>query len=116
MIRNRGLLPLDYSLCAMTVTVYHREGLTRQVLEGVHFEWTGEGSVSGGVHSAGTGFLLVVPYECVMAPGDRVVQGIGPEMDSWVDTTGLPTVGATAGLPGVSPGVRSKSSLAPSRV
>ena len=94
MIRNRGLLPLDYSLCAMTVTVYHREGLTRQVLEGVHFEWTGEGSVSGGVHSAGTGFLLVVPYECVMAPGDRVVQGIGPEMDSWVDTTGLPTVGS----------------------
>ena len=94
MLRNRGLLPLDYSLCTMTVTVYHREGLTRQVLEGVHFEWTGEGRVSGGEHTAGAGFLLVVPYECVIAPGDRVVRGIGPQMDSWADTTGMPTVGS----------------------
>ena len=79
MFRKGGALPFDFSLCSMTVTVYHREGLTRQVLEGVHFEWTGERAVSGGIHADKKSFLLVVPYDCDLALGDRICFGEGPE-------------------------------------
>ena len=79
MFRKRGLLPFDFALCTMTVTVYHREGLTRQVLEGVHFEWTGERSVSGGIQTDKRSFLLVVPYDCHLGIGDRICFGEGPE-------------------------------------
>lgn len=85
MLRHRQNIPLDYSLCADTVTVYHREGLTRQVLDGVHFEWTGERSVSGGIHADTNNFLLVVPYDCELAPGDRICLGEGPVEFSWED-------------------------------
>ena len=78
MFRKRGALPFDFALCAMTVTVYHREGLTRQVLDGVHFEWTGERSVSGGMMTDKRSFLLVVPYDCDLGVGDRICLGEGP--------------------------------------
>ena len=72
MMRTLNVLPLDYSLCTGTVTVYHREGLTRQVLEGVHLECTRERSVNGGVESLGGTFLLIVPYPCGIVGGDRI--------------------------------------------
>ena len=81
-IRN---VPLDYSLCAMTVTVYHREGLTRQVMEGVHYEFTSRREVVGGVSHAGRSFLLVIPGEAAVQPGDMVLLGIGPEVQRWED-------------------------------
>jgi hypothetical protein len=65
-------LPLDYSLCTGTVTVYHREGLTCEVLEGVHYEWTEHRRVDAGVETRGGSFLLVIPYRCDIRPGDRV--------------------------------------------
>ncbi len=83
MLRKRQGLPLDYSLCTMTVTVYHREGLTRQVMEGVHYEWTREGAVSGPVSQGARQFLLVVPGGADIRPGDKVVLGEGPEIESW---------------------------------
>ena len=80
MFRKRGAMPFDFALCTMTVTVYHREGLTRQVLDGVHFEWTGERSVSGGIMADNKSFLLVVPYDCDLGLGDRICLGEGDEM------------------------------------
>ena len=83
MLKHHGKLPFDYGLCADTVTVYHREGLTRQVLEGVHFEVTRLQDTAGGITQNREEFLLVVPFACPLEPGDKVVAGIGPEPESW---------------------------------
>ena len=64
---------LDPALCHRTVTVYHREGLTRRCLEGVHFEYTDTREVAGGKTAAERNFLLVIPGEDPVAPGDRVI-------------------------------------------
>ena len=89
MLRHRQNIPLDYSMCQDTVTVYHREGLTRQVLEGVHFEQTitedTEGAVTGREH----GCLLVVPFETDLRPGDKIVPGVGGEMIRWTEVEGF---------------------------
>ena len=85
MLKRYCNVPLDFSLCQMTVTVYHREGLTRQVLEGVHYEFTSRREVVGGVSQVTRGFLLVIPGEYAVAPGDKVVLGIGPEVSRWDD-------------------------------
>ena len=92
MLRHRNNIPLDYSLCEDTVTVYHREGLTRRVLRSVHLEETLRRSVDTGRESDEAGFLLIVPGECHIVPGDRLVTGEGPQITCWADTAGLPTV------------------------
>ena len=91
-------VPLDYSLCTCTVTVYHREGLTRQVLQGVHYEFTTRREVVGGVSRVTRSFLLVIPGEAAVFPGDKVLLGIGPENPQWeelkvatTDTLGVVT-------------------------
>ena len=83
MLRFRGRLPFDERLYASTVTVYHREGLTRQVLEGVHFEQTHLLDTAGGITQNREEFLLVVPYACDIAPGNKVVSGEGPDCTDW---------------------------------
>ena len=87
MLKNTNRIPLDYSLCTMTVTVYHREGLTRRVLEGVHFEYNDTLSVSGGMESLDRSLLLVIPGFDPIRPGDKVLPGIGPEVHRWEDLT-----------------------------
>ena len=98
MLKPMKNVPLDYSLCNMTVTVYRREGLTRQVMEGVHYEFTHRREVVDGVTRLSRGFLLVVPGQREVRPGDMVLLGIGPEIRRWedlkvaeVDTLGLVT-------------------------
>jgi len=76
MLKFRDQIPLDYSLCTMTVTVYHREGLTRQVLEGVHYEFNDRWDTALGRTAAGREFLLVVPGGCDLRPGDKVALGL----------------------------------------
>ena len=76
MLRNRKLIPLDYSLCRMTVTVDSPGG--SRVLEGVHFEFTDSREVTGGKAAHTRAFLLVIPGEDPIAPGDRVVLGDAP--------------------------------------
>lgn len=83
MIRPKKQIPLDYSLCTMTVTVYHREGLTREVVEGVHFEFTDELHTENGRSARTRGFLLVIPGIFGIAPGDKVALGVGPEITRW---------------------------------
>ena len=89
-------VPLDYSLCNMTVTVYHREGLTRQVIENAHYEWTDRREVTGGIAEKSRSFLLVVPGQCRLQPGDKVLLGIGPEISRWEEL--LPETVASLGL------------------
>ena len=72
MLKHRKMIPLDYSLCCMTVTVEDRNGGSR-VLEGVHFEYTDTREVAGGKAAAERNFLLVIPGEDPVAPGDRVI-------------------------------------------
>ena len=92
MLRHRPNIPLDYSLCEDTVTVYHREGLTRRVLRGVHFEETLRRAVDTGRAQDQWGFLLIVPGGSHIAVGDRLVTGEGPQITCWADTAGFPTV------------------------
>ena len=80
-------VPLDYSLCQDTVTVYHREGLTRQVLQGVHYEFTSRREVVDGIARVTRGFLLVIPGYYPIRPGDKVHLGIGPDLQCWEELT-----------------------------
>ncbi len=75
--------PLDYSLCRQTVTIYRRKAgsVSRQVMENSFFapqttkKWCVEGAETG------ASFLLILPGETAeLSPGDRVYQGIGPQV------------------------------------
>lgn len=76
---RRNRIPLDYSLCRMTVTVYDPKG-GRRVIENVHYEFTGEEATALGKTSADSGFLLVIPGKDPIAPGDKVVLGMGEDV------------------------------------
>ena len=95
MLRRIGALPLDYSLCDRTVTVYHREGLTRQVLSGVYYASTARRETAGGREEKKTGFQLVVPGAASLSPGDKVLPGVGPEDTPWagLNTAEFPELG-----------------------
>lgn len=86
---------VDPRLCQDTVTVYHREGLTRRVIENAHFELTDKLSVTQGRQSIGRDFLLVIPGGDPIAVGDKVVLGVGPEVIAWEDlnTAAVPDLG-----------------------
>ena len=94
MLKHRNLIPLDYSLCCMTVTVYSPGG-DRRVLEGVHYEFTRQQQTAGGKASAEGSFLLVIPGSDPIAPGDKVVLGKGPEDIPWeeLNPAQTPTLG-----------------------
>ena len=87
MLRPKKRIPLDYSLCTMTVTVYRREGLTREVVEGVHFEFTDELRTENGRSTETRGFLLVIPGIFGIEPGDKVALGVGPADIPWESLT-----------------------------
>ena len=87
MLRLRGTLPFDKRLYCQTVTVYHREGLTRQVLEGVHYEFTTHRQVENGIERVTRSFQLVIPGDTSICPGDKVLLGIGPEISRWEEMT-----------------------------
>ena len=74
---------LDPALCDRKVTVYHREGLTRRLLEGVHFSQTRAMQTELGREEDMGEFLLVIPGDDPIAPGDRVVAGEGPAAIAW---------------------------------
>lgn len=94
MLKRVKGVPLDYSLCAMTVTVYGKDG-SRRVLEGVHYELTDRVDVTAGMASHSREFLLVIPGADPVTPGDRVVLGIGPEVIAreTLNTASVPTLG-----------------------
>ena len=92
MLRHRKSIPLDYSLCQDTVTVYRREGLTRHILNKVHLEETRRRSLDVGREEREENFLLIIPGTWDLQPGDRLCLGEGPEITAWADTAGFATV------------------------
>ncbi len=76
--------PLDYSLCDRTVTVYRKQGdsVLRTVLEGCYYSWQTVRKVDALGACQEVKFLLIVPgNEQKVFPGDRVYDGIGPELE-----------------------------------
>ena len=80
--------PLCYSLCDKTVTVYRRENgkITRNVLENAFFQWSKALTSEEYGCAYQVEALLIVPCtELCIYPGDRVLEGVGPEVseDEW---------------------------------
>ena len=96
MLKPISTVPLDYSLCKMLVTVYHREGLTRHVLSDVHYEFTTRREVENGIAQVSRSFHLVIPGGYDIRPGDKVLLGDGPEISQWEDL--LPETTDTLGI------------------
>lgn len=75
--------PLDYSLCDRTVTIYRRqaEQIARLVVDNCYFSRQEETSFNTlGCHKE-TAFQLIIPGSIQQVfPGDRVIEGIGPEI------------------------------------
>lgn len=73
-----------YPLCDQTVTLYRRQGenVLRRVLEGCHFSYRQVRKAQALGQREDTEFLLVVPGEADILPGDRILPGIGGEA-SW---------------------------------
>lgn len=74
--------PLDYSLCNQVVTVYRLDhaSVSRQVVENAWYSWECKQVTDELGKRQETLFSLIVPGECTLLPGDRVYDGIGPEI------------------------------------
>lgn len=84
---------IPISLCTQTVTLYRHtpQGVTRRVIAGCFYQWQRQLGQDG---LEETKFLLVLPADAQVCPGDRVYDGIGPEQVAWeqflpVNTPGL---------------------------
>ena len=80
-------------LCSQTVTIYRSTpaGITRRVVGGCFYQWQRQITTDG---LEETKFLLVLPPEETVQPGDRVYDGVGPQQVAWeqflpVNTPGL---------------------------
>ena len=88
MLKHRKVVPLDYSICRMTVTVYTAADGGRHILKNVHYEITNQRIVEHGAARIQRSFLLVIPGFWDIRPGDKVVLGEGPEGLSWEQLNG----------------------------
>ena len=76
-------MPLDYSMCCQTVTVYRKQGqsILRQVIHNCFLQWEEAMSYDSLGKCKERKFLLIQPgKEQLIFPGDRVLEGIGPEV------------------------------------
>ena len=74
---------MERGLFDRVVTLYHREGgtVTRLVAEGCHYEWKDVWRTDLSGTRQERNFLLVLPGEgWTVTPGDRVFDGVGPEI------------------------------------
>ena len=74
---------MTYPMCCQTVTVYREnpDGIARTELPGCYIQWQEEVSYDRMGRQVERKFLLVQPGECQQVfPGDRVMEGIGPEI------------------------------------
>ncbi|MBQ7345480.1 MAG: hypothetical protein IJW45_05400 [Oscillospiraceae bacterium] len=77
--------PVDYGLCDMVVTVYHREGdaVTKVVHERAFFDQRRARKVDREGAAAASSFLLVIPGDTpAVQIGDKVMLGEGPEVQA----------------------------------
>lgn len=97
MLIRQGGVPLDYTLCNQTVTVYHRETLARTVVENAYYDYRHEETIEEGQADSSVRFTLIVPGRLDVRPGDKVRPGCGPVLAGkaqWM----LLTAGALPGL------------------
>ena len=77
--------PFDYSLCDQTVTLYRRENgeIFRWVIPNAYLsaKLTTPAEVYG--KSMEKKFLLIIPGDLPLRPGDRIYAGIGAEEVDW---------------------------------
>lgn len=97
MLIRRGSVPLDYTLCNQTVTVYHRETLERTVVENAYYDFRQEETVNDGQADTAVRFTLVVPGRLDIQPGDKVLPGRGSALEERAQWMRL-TAGAVSGL------------------
>ena len=74
---------MDYSVCCQTVTVYRRteEGVSRVEIPGCFLQWQEETEYDRLGKKRERKFLLIQPgEEQLVFPGDRVFEGVGPEI------------------------------------
>ena len=77
------MFPYDYDLCRKTVTLYRLENgiVRRRQLYGVHYEYhSSQAEDQHGRHQQTTS-LLVVPGSADIRLGDRIYNGIGPDIN-----------------------------------
>jgi hypothetical protein len=80
--------PLDYSLCDSTVTVYRKQGNTicREVVHNCFFLLQEEQTVElHGLQKETLCFLVMPGQTQRVFPGDRVFEGVGPQvcLEDW---------------------------------
>lgn len=74
---------MDYSMCCQTVTVYRKteKGIFRTEIPGCFLHWQEEMDYDRLGREQERKFLLIQPGETQLVfPGDRVLEGIGPEI------------------------------------
>lgn len=74
--------PLDYGLCRQCVTVYRLEGeqVLRQELAGVSLQYSHQQICTAQGMEHTRPFRLIVPGDRSVQVGDRVYDGIGPQI------------------------------------
>ncbi len=97
MLIRRNSVPLDYSLCNQTVTVYHRQTLARTVVENAYYDYRQEETVDDGQADSSVRFSLIVPGRLEIQPGDKVLPGRGSALEERTQWMRL-TAGAVPGL------------------
>jgi len=77
--------PFDYSLCDQTVTIYRKtgEGISRKVAENCHLSCAVSTPTEVYGKSMEKTFLLIIPGDVPLQPGDRIFAGIGPADADW---------------------------------
>ena len=74
---------MEYPMCCQTVTVYRKtdRGILRWELPNCHIQWQDAVSYDRLGRQEERKFLLIQPGETQQVfPGDRVLEGIGPEI------------------------------------
>ena len=77
--------PFDYSLCNQTVTIYRKvgEGVSRKVAENCYLSRKTTTPTEHYGKSMEKKFLLMIPGDFPLLPGDRVFDGVGPVEVAW---------------------------------
>ena len=71
--------PFDYSLCDQTVTLYRKGAeITRQVISNASLQVKVSMPAESYGKSMEKKFLLIIPGDFPLEPGDRIYAGIGP--------------------------------------
>lgn len=76
---------MDYSLCDELVTIYRKtdQGILRRVVEHARLIRQTATPTERYGKSRSKKFLLIIPEDFPLLPGDRVFAGIGPETADW---------------------------------